>query len=119
MRAATVFALSLVLAPLTALASEGEGPFSLRIKPRGFDERCLRLEAGESIRYRFAASVPVDFNIHYHRGKDVFYPVRTRAVRSTNGVFKAGHADTFCLMWENAGSGEAAVDGTVGKPTGR
>jgi hypothetical protein len=40
-------------------------------------------------------------------------------VRSTNGVFKAGHADTFCLMWENAGSGEAAVDGTVGKPTGR
>ena len=42
MRAATVFALSLALAPLTALASEGEGPFSLRIKPRGFDERCLR-----------------------------------------------------------------------------
>jgi hypothetical protein len=118
MRSASVSAVALLFAAVAA-ASEGEGPFSLRIKPHGFDERCLRLEAGESIRYRFAASVPVDFNIHYHRGKDVFYPVRARAARSTDSVFEAGHADTFCLMWENAGSGEVTVDGTVGKPTGR
>lgn len=96
----------------SALAAEGVGPYSLRLSGKAFDERCLRLEAGESIRYRFRASAPVDFNIHAHRGKDVVYPVRQTATRETSGTFRADVADDYCLMWEQAG-GSATVEGTL------
>jgi hypothetical protein len=55
----------------------------------------------------------VDFNIHYHRDKDVFYPVKASASRAGEGSFTAPHADTYCLMWERAGDDPATVDGSV------
>jgi len=103
----------LLFAAATAGAAEGEGAYSIRVKGRGFDERCVRLDAGESIRYRFSADVPVDFNIHFHRGKEVFYPVEARASRAADASFTAPHADTYCLMWERAGDGAATIDGSV------
>jgi len=96
-----------------ALAGEGPGPYSFTLSGKAFDERCLRLEAGQSIQYRFNASAPVDFNIHYHRGKDVVFPVRKAGVREASGTFKAKGADGYCLMWEHKGSGSAAVEGTL------
>jgi hypothetical protein len=102
-----------LLAAALARAGDGEGRFSIHLRERGFDERCLRLDAGESIRYRFSASAPVDFNIHYHRGKEVFYPVTARATRAADARYSASHADTYCLMWERAGDGPAIVDGSV------
>ena len=96
-------------------AAEGEGAYSIRIKGRGFDERCVRLDAGESIRYRFSSSVPVDFNVHYHRDKDVFYPVKASASRAAEASFTAPHADTYCLMWEHGGPGDVTVEGTLEK----
>ena len=59
-----------------ALAGEGAGPYSFTLSGKAFDERCVNLDAGQSIRYRFKASAPVDFNIHYHRGEEVVFPVR-------------------------------------------
>ena len=38
-----------------ALAGEGAGPYSFTLSGKAFDERCLHLEAGQSIRYRFKA----------------------------------------------------------------
>jgi hypothetical protein len=102
-----------LLAAASAGAGDGEGRFSVHLRERGFDERCIWLDAGESIRYRFSASAPVDFNIHYHRGKEVFYPVTARATRAADAGFSAPHADTYCLMWERAGDGPAIVDGSI------
>ena len=65
MKALTVL---LPFVALAAVASEGTGPYSLTLKGKSFDERCLKLAAGESIRYRFRSTAPVDFNIHFHRG---------------------------------------------------
>lgn len=96
-----------------ALAGEGPGPYSFTLSGKAFDERCLHLDAGQSIQYRFKASAPVDFNIHYHRGKDVVFPVRKAGVREASGTFKAKGADGYCLMWEHKGSGSAAVEGTL------
>lgn len=104
---------TLLLAAAPALAGEGEGRFSIHLRERGVDERCIRLDAGDSIRYRFSASAPVDFNIHYHRDREVFYPVTARATRAADARFSAPHADTYCLMWERAGDGPAIVDGSV------
>jgi hypothetical protein len=109
-RAALVLA---ALATLTAVASEGAGPYSLTLKGKSFDERCLKLAAGESIRYGFRSTAPVDFNIHFHRGAEVVYPVQQAAVREAEASFVAPAADDYCLMWEHAGAGSATVEGTL------
>jgi hypothetical protein len=97
-----------------ALAAETEfGPFDMQVAPAAFEERCVKLAAGESIRYRFKADRPVDFNIHYHRGNEVFYPVKKAAVAERVGRFRAKSADVYCLMWENKGKSAALVNGVL------
>lgn len=107
------------LATVPAVAGEGAGPYSFNLAGKAFDERCLKLAEGESIRYRFRASEPVDFNIHYHRGRDVIYPVKRSAVREADAVFRSDRAEDYCLMWEHAGSGAAAIEGTLERIPGR
>ena len=107
-------ALLLALAPAAAVAvTSALGPFRLEVPARGFDEHCVKLESGERVLYRYTASADVDFNIHYHRGNDVFYPVKATASRSADASFTAPQADTYCLMWERKGDGAARIDGAV------
>jgi|GEM_PF-1595610 hypothetical protein len=78
------------------------------IYPGGDYEECVELVPGEVIEYSFEASMPVDFNIHYHfRGK-VFYPVKEVGVSSFSGSldveelpYYTGSDRYFCMMWEN------------------
>jgi hypothetical protein len=93
-------------------AADGEGPYTFTLKGKAFDERCLKLEAGEAIRYRFRSTSPVDFNIHFHRGNDVFYPVRQAGVTEADGTFGADTADGYCLMWEQR-QGGARIEGSI------
>jgi hypothetical protein len=115
MRCIAAFAsVAACLLPVAALASTAPlGPFALSVPAGGFDEHCVNLAAGEQVRYRFRSSEPVDFNIHYHRGADVFYPVRSAATRSEDARFTAPAADAYCLMWERKGTGAARVEGAV------
>lgn len=89
------------------------GPFSLPVAPNSFEERCIKLAAGASMRYRFKSSAPVDFNLHYHRGKEVIYPVKKAAVAKRVGRFRAKREDVYCLMWENRTKAVAQVSGTL------
>jgi hypothetical protein len=41
----------------------------------------------------------VDFNIHYHRGDEVFYPVKREAMRRDGGTFTAKTGEDYCWMW--------------------
>jgi len=102
---------AMVAAP--ALAADGAGPFSFTLSGKAFEERCLKLAAGESISYSFRATGSVDFNIHFHRGKEVFFPVKQSAIREASARFRAESADDYCLMWEHKGSASATVDGTL------
>ena len=104
--------------PTIALAAGALfGPFRVDVPARGFEEHCVKLESGEAVHYRFRASSEVDFNIHYHRGKDVLYPVRERGSRRAEGKYTAPHDDTFCLMWEHTGDVGARIDGSVERIT--
>jgi hypothetical protein len=73
----------------------------------------VHLEREASLAYRFRSTSPVDFNIHYERGNDVFFPVRQTGIKEANGTFHADAADDYCLMWERAGSGSAVIDGSL------
>jgi hypothetical protein len=108
------------IAAVLALSSTGVhaapaeyGPFKLETAANSFDERCVKLGAGQSLRYRFTASVPVDFNIHYHRGDDVFYPVKKTAITTRAGRLRAKTAEVYCLMWENRGEDSVTVSGSI------
>jgi len=108
-----LLALLLALLGVPALAGDDVGPYSLTLSGKAFDERCLTLAAGESIRYRFRASAPVDFNIHFHRGNEMTFPVKRPAIREIDSTFTAKRADGYCLMWEHGGQGAAEVEGSV------
>jgi hypothetical protein len=76
-------------------------PFSHSIAPRKIGEECFKLAAGQSIAYAFESSSPVDFNIHFHKGDEVVYPVKSDQVAKAEDRFTAPSAEEFCLMWTN------------------
>jgi hypothetical protein len=71
------------------------------LAPGAFDELCFELGAGESMRYSFDADAPVDFNVHWHQGGVVSYPVRIAAVARLGAVFRSPKKEGYCLMWTN------------------
>jgi hypothetical protein len=96
------FALA-VLASAAFAAPTGDGgkarAFSHDIKPGGVVEECLRLEAGRSRAFEWSADGPLDFNIHFHRGDDVNYPVKLNGQPKGNGRFTASSGEDYCWMW--------------------
>jgi hypothetical protein len=79
-----------------------------RIAPGKVHESCTKLLANESLEYRFTASAALDFNIHYHRGADVFFPLKRDAIAADAGLFKPAQSEDFCLMWTNRS--DVAID---------
>jgi hypothetical protein len=67
-----------------------------------FHEECLDLSRRQRLHYSFRSAQPVAFNIHYHRGRDVVYPVRLKNIKSSKGVFSPPQDDGYCMMWSNS-----------------
>jgi hypothetical protein len=98
--AAGIVALATALAG--AAAAQGvDKSFAHSVRPKGLAEECFKLPAGQSMGYSFASSAPVDFNIHFHRGNDVVYPVKTDGAQVAADRFTAPSTEEFCLMWTN------------------
>jgi len=87
--------------------------FTHPIRTRGIAEECFELRGGQTIGYAFEASAPVDFNIHFHRGKDVEYPVKRVDVRVAEESFTAPSTEEFCLMWTNTTQAPIRVSGKL------
>lgn len=87
----------------TALAYGNDSPdiqpFSVTLEPRQMHEECVKLQAGEKRKYYWRADGPVDFNIHYHEGAEVFYPVKRDGMRGDGGTFAAKGPQDYCWMW--------------------
>ena len=83
-----------LLAAATALAAETKSTssgdthaFSATVNPGGVHEECVKLAKDESRRFEWAATAATDFNIHYHDGPEVFYPVKKDGVLKDKGTF--------------------------------
>ena len=87
--------------------------FSHRIAPGKIAEECLKIEAGRIVDYRFDADAQVDFNIHYHRGKEVFYPVKVGQTTRQETAFTPRDTEEFCLMWSNKTQQPVIVEGIL------
>ena len=75
----------------------------------------MKLSAGESIRYVFESSAPVEFNIHFHRGDSIEYPVKRDSVVQADDRFIARSAEEYCLMWTNRSLQIVTVKGALSR----
>lgn len=67
-----------------------------------FAERCLPLEAGQTITYRYESIHPLDFNIHHHPDNNsVVFLRKEENLTSLQGEFLADSTDHVCFTWTN------------------
>ena len=63
-------------AELVEIAWDKAGRFetAVSVAPGKFAEVCSKLAQGQSIAWSFKGDRPMNFNIHYHEGKQVVFP---------------------------------------------
>jgi hypothetical protein len=90
------------------IAWSGDGRFERRVTvaPGKFAEVCGKLTRADAVAWRFDATGPLNFNIHYHEGKDVRFPERRDALSSASGRLPVALDQDYCWMWINK-SGQA------------
>ena len=74
-----------------------------------FVELCGKLATGENVRWSFAATAPVDFNIHYHAGKKTVFPAKQAQVRNGREALNVTVAQDYCWMWTNRTSAPVSL----------
>ncbi len=79
------------------------------LKPLGIYEDCMDMVSGQVLNYSFKASAPLSFNIHYHEGDDVVYPVSKEKAISDSGSMLCEKREKYCLMWTNTHGDPATV----------
>jgi hypothetical protein len=104
------------LALLVALAGASlpawaDTPIHLSLAAGKADEACMKLAAGDTLRWRFEADAPVAFNVHHHVGKEVLMPVDVKDSRAHQGELVADRANDWCLMWTAPKDRAARVQG--------
>ncbi len=91
--------------------------FWVEIKPGKAHEECVDLKKDAEITYRFKASQPVPFNIHFHTGKGkeakVEYGVKLDAIDAKEDVFRPSIDEHYCWMWTNKTTQSVTLSGEI------
>jgi len=74
---------------------------TVSLAPFEFRESCFEMTTQDTLRYDFQSDQPVDFNIHYHDGLTVRFPVQLNRVTAHADEFVADVDQLYCLMWTN------------------
>jgi hypothetical protein len=74
------------------------------LKPADLHEECMKLKPGSRLDYAFATPGKLDFNIHYHAGSAVHYPVLNKEAQKLEGSFSPAIEQGYCMMWSNPGA---------------
>ncbi len=74
-----------------------------------FAEACGQIPRGSAVQWRFQASAPMNFNIHYHEGKAVTYPEKREGRAQGAGTLQVTVDEAYCWMWTNKTGQSAAV----------
>lgn len=97
--------------PIVDLVWSSDGRFAheSQVASGKFAEICGTLAQGASVLWKFESSGPTDFNIHYHVGKEVVYPVKRSRVAAAEGVLAVSVPQDYCWMWTNKGAESVRV----------
>jgi hypothetical protein len=71
------------------------------VPPGKFIEACAKLNAGDRVRWDFDATGPMDFNIHYHVGKEAVFPAKRSQVAKASDELRVAATQEYCWMWTN------------------
>jgi hypothetical protein len=90
-------------AQLIAATWDASGRFAHKanLEPGKFIEVCEKLTQGTKVAWHFQSAAPLNFNIHYHEGKDVKYPTKRDASAGARGRLDAALEQDYCWMWTN------------------
>ncbi len=99
------------LADIVDIAWDADGRFerSVSLAPGKFAEVCGKLPAGMKVGWNFEASAPLDFNVHYHVGKEVVFPSKLTAVATAKDTLVTKIDQDYCWMWSNKSSAPATI----------
>ena len=113
----TALALACTLVAIGAHAADKPAPkrFSVTLAPGKVHEECLKIDAGRKSGFHWKSSAPVDFNVHFHKGPEVFYPVKKDQSSGDRGTFAARTAEEYCWMW-TAKAQAAKIEGEIEAP---
>lgn len=117
LRLATTMALVVTSVTTTAMADvvdiawDAGGRFErkLSVAPGKFAELCGPLPAGLKIGWNFEASAPLDFNVHYHVGKEVVFPSKLTGVVTAKDTLATKIDQDYCWMWSNKSAASATI----------
>lgn len=112
LRLLTLFALSTTAqAELVEIAWDADGRFGrqLTVAPGKFAELCGKLTAKSLVQWKFDSEAATDFNIHFHAGKAVRYPVKKDAVSGADGTLDVSREEAYCWMWSNRSTSSVVV----------
>ena len=109
--AATLCSGALASSHIVDIAWSPDGRFThqAQISAGKFVEVCGKLAVGNSVRWSFTAAAPVDFNIHYHVGKEAVFPAKQAQVAVGRDTLKVDVAQDYCWMWTNKGSAPVSL----------
>ena len=94
-------------------ATASRGGFTASIAAGKVHEECMRLEKNERRRFSWKTDAAVDFNIHYHEGTEVLYPLKRDNAKRGRGTFRAKLAHEYCWMW--TAKAPTKLEGKIGK----
>lgn len=76
-------------------------------------ELCGDMQNGAHVGWRFDSDKALDFNIHFHVGKEVQYPSKLKARKNAAGRLDVNQDQTYCWMWSNRGQHQAKLSVTL------
>lgn len=103
------WALALVTLVASAVVSADHATPGVTLPPGHVHEICKPLHTGESWAYNFRADAPLEFNVHYHEGDEVLFPVPVVNTPRAWGTMTARLNQTYCQMWRNLGDTSAQL----------
>ena len=108
---AIVTASSLAQAELLDIAWNASGHYekTATVQPGKFLELCGGLTKGQAIDWSFDADRALDFNVHFHEGKDVVFPEKQIAVTKASGTLNVASKQDYCWMWSNKSTTPATL----------
>ncbi len=84
-----------------SLFQKDNDQITITIDPTEIYEKCFSLNNKQLVDYSFKANQAISFNIHYHLGEQIKYPVSERVIASVSSVFNPKSTRFYCFMWEN------------------
>jgi hypothetical protein len=97
----------------------GQFDHTQSIAPGKFLEICENLTKGSTVMWQFKASAPLNFNVHFHQGKEVAFPEKRDGVSELQGTLAAQSKEDYCWMWTNKGDAPSRIRVLLAKATGK